>query len=82
MDKVQQIAADLLTALIFLQHDNVLHAHLKPDNILLGKVDDITSVKVVDFENSMLCKPERTSSYEDDTTLSCTRGLYVFSQKN
>eukprot|EP00041_Stephanoeca_diplocostata_P003379 m.33929 g.33929 ORF g.33929 m.33929 type:complete len:854 (-) comp14273_c0_seq2:190-2751(-) len=51
---VRKVAAQLLAALAFLKRERVIHADIKPDNILLEDNDAARcSVKLCDFGNSL-----------------------------
>ncbi|KAI0215230.1 hypothetical protein LSAT2_032736 [Lamellibrachia satsuma] len=52
-----------------MQQQNVIHADLKPDNLLLQSADDWHSVKVIDFGNAIRCVHNELSLYYDDFEL-------------
>lgn len=71
---IREVAAKLITMLGFLHKQNVIHADLKPDNILL--TSDLvssplgmklsTDLKVIDFGNSIRNIAHEVALYEDD----------------
>ncbi|XP_076099772.1 uncharacterized protein LOC143069168 [Mytilus galloprovincialis] len=63
---IRKVAIRLLTILGFLQQQNVIHADLKPDNILLRKKDDLGSLKVIDFGNAIHHIHKEVSLYYED----------------
>jgi len=50
---VQSYLSQLLSALAHLSRHNIIHADLKPDNLLVS--EDFSTVKVCDFGSAMLC---------------------------
>ncbi|XP_014676700.1 PREDICTED: dual specificity tyrosine-phosphorylation-regulated kinase 1A-like [Priapulus caudatus] len=67
--RLRKVAVKLLSTLGFLQQQNVAHADLKPDNILLTTENDFTSVKVIDFGNALYCIHKEVSLYYNDFDL-------------
>ncbi|XP_004346282.2 cell division control protein [Capsaspora owczarzaki ATCC 30864] len=78
MQRLRKIAAQLLSAMIFLEDQAVIHADLKPENILRcprSLIDDSSlghevdhpsfSIRLVDFGNAVSCKPEFLSLYHE-----------------
>ncbi|XP_063426995.1 extracellular signal-regulated kinase 7-like [Mytilus trossulus] len=63
---IRKVAIRLLTILGFLQQQNVIHADLKPDNILLKKKGDLGSLKVIDFGNAIHHIHKEVSLYYED----------------
>ncbi|CAC5405047.1 DYRK2_3_4 [Mytilus coruscus] len=63
---IRKVTIRLLTILGFLQQQNVIHADLKPDNILLKKKDDLGSLKVIDFGNAIHHIHKEVSLYYED----------------
>lgn len=42
----------LLSTVNYLHNNNIIHRDLKPENIMLSKIDDLDSLKIIDFANS------------------------------
>ncbi|XP_052103638.1 probable serine/threonine-protein kinase DDB_G0268078 [Mytilus californianus] len=63
---IRKVTIRLLTILGFLQQQNIIHADLKPDNILLKKKDDLGSLKVIDFGNAIHHIHKEVSLYYED----------------
>ena len=51
-------AKQLMQALVHMKRCSVVHADLKPDNILVGRDDDIRSLQVCDFGSAMILDHE------------------------
>ncbi|CAH1261344.1 DYRK2 [Branchiostoma lanceolatum] len=65
---IKKVAIQLLQVLGFLLRGNVIHADLKPENVLAVS-GDLDSVKVIDFGNAIHSVPEEISLYYDDFEL-------------
>ncbi|KAI8877778.1 kinase-like protein [Backusella circina FSU 941] len=68
MDQIQSIGTQILETLSILKRLNIIHADLKPDNILFKSSDDLYSVKLIDYGsaldgNARLLYPVQTASY-------------------
>jgi len=54
---MRKVAFQLFTAMAYLDRMEMIHADLKPENVLLARSDDGTSmrarIKVIDFGNAM-----------------------------
>ncbi|KAH9515339.1 hypothetical protein Btru_014188 [Bulinus truncatus] len=50
---LRKISHHLLTALAFLRTQKIIHADLKPDNILLDESGDLDTITLIDFGNSL-----------------------------
>ncbi|XP_067680991.1 uncharacterized protein [Haliotis asinina] len=61
--KVKKLSLQLLVVLGFLRQQNTIHADLKPENILLKHVNDLSSVTVIDFGNSIQHVHKEVSLY-------------------
>ncbi|XP_064622216.1 uncharacterized protein LOC135484554 isoform X2 [Lineus longissimus] len=66
---IRLVAFKLLQVLGFLKKQNVIHADLKPENVLLEEEGDMLSLKVVDFGNAIHCVHDEVSLYYDDFEL-------------
>jgi serine/threonine protein kinase len=76
IDEIRKLAFQLVTCLAFLEHSNIIHADLKPENIIstsgsslvksTGKMK-LGHFKVVDFGNAM--KKEHRFSYFEEFEL-------------
>eukprot|EP00037_Helgoeca_nana_P018603 m.177888 g.177888 ORF g.177888 m.177888 type:complete len:349 (+) comp24503_c0_seq2:47-1093(+) len=61
---VRKVAAQLMAALSLLRRAAVIHADIKPENILLRDNDATNcSIKLADFGNAMQATEEETSAY-------------------
>ncbi|GAB6026844.1 hypothetical protein CHUAL_013451 [Chamberlinius hualienensis] len=58
-----KVASSLFDVLNFLRALNIIHADIKPENLLL---DNELGVCVIDFGNSFKCTPEEVNLYEED----------------
>ncbi|XXQ34927.1 Protein kinase domain-containing protein [Plasmodiophora brassicae] len=68
IDRVRKIALRLVGALAFLKNLNVIHADMKPENVLLADAKGQSSkVRIVDFGNAI--HPADASAYFDDFNL-------------
>ncbi|KAL5009182.1 hypothetical protein ScPMuIL_014763 [Solemya velum] len=67
--KIRKVALRLLAILGFLHQQNVLHADIKPENMLLQSANDFGSVKLVDFGNAIHCVHREVSMYYEDFEL-------------
>ncbi|XP_035679028.1 serine/arginine repetitive matrix protein 2-like isoform X1 [Branchiostoma floridae] len=65
---IKKVAIQLLQVLGFLLRGNVIHADLKPENVLAVS-GDLDNVKVIDFGNAIHSVPEEISLYYDDFEL-------------
>lgn len=66
---IRDVTLKLLSVTGFLSRVNILHADLKPDNILLGSGKDLSGLKVVDFGNAIRCIHDELSLYYTDYEL-------------
>ncbi|XP_071079801.1 uncharacterized protein [Haliotis cracherodii] len=63
LHKVKKLSLQLLVVLGFLRQQNTIHADLKPENILLKHANDLSSVTVIDFGNSIQHVHKEVSLY-------------------
>ncbi|XP_062510375.1 probable serine/threonine-protein kinase dyrk1 isoform X2 [Corticium candelabrum] len=67
---ISKIAVQILVMLQFLYRMNVIHADLKPDNILLVKsTGSGAALKVTDFGNAIHCTPAEIDPYLEEFNL-------------
>lgn len=66
---IRKVAFRLLSAVGFLQSRKIIHADLKPDNLLLSREKKLNSLKIVDFGNAFHCVHDELSLYYDDFEL-------------
>jgi len=71
---IRQIAFKVTVALGFLRWTNVIHSDLKPENILISidtesRLDQVQSVKLIDFGNAFYDTFEDLSSFFEDFEL-------------
>ncbi|XP_060590752.1 uncharacterized protein LOC132745791 [Ruditapes philippinarum] len=66
---IRRIGLRLLSSVGFLHQQNLIHADLKPDNILLKYEDDLDSVHIVDFGNAINYVHTEMSIYYKDFDL-------------
>ena len=51
-----KILKQIFSAVQYMHDNNIVHKDLNPDNILMDK-NDIETVKLIDFGNSLMKKP-------------------------
>eukprot|EP00911_Craspedida_sp_UC1_P000174 UC1_evm1s136 len=70
MGAIRKIAAQLLASLVFLRQNNVIHADLKPENVLLRDADaNNCAVKLADFGNAFEATADNLTQYYRDYEL-------------
>ncbi|EDV23661.1 uncharacterized protein TRIADDRAFT_57092 [Trichoplax adhaerens] len=65
---LRHVVKQLLECLAFLRRANIIHADIKPANILVSNESDL-SIKLVDFSNSFHCVHEEICLYYDNFEL-------------
>ncbi|XP_072031397.1 uncharacterized protein [Amphiura filiformis] len=66
---IRKVTIRLLQVLGFLQQENVIHADLKPENVLCRSDNLSSGIKVIDFGNAIHCVYDELSLYYDDFEL-------------
>eukprot|EP01083_Nonionella_stella_P016243 45420_1 len=63
LKQIRKIAFQLIVALGWLHRNRLIHADIKPENILLYHLSDNVSLKLIDFGNAM--KFDQVSAYKE-----------------
>ena len=63
--QVAVIMQQLFSGLTFCHGHKIVHRDLKPQNILLGKSNEITQVKIIDWEIAKKFNPEHNMRYNE-----------------